>query len=152
MGHTVEDNLILASLPNLTQGGSLLNRKASGRLAKEWISTMDIRVPTKEAPVKELSGGNQQKTVLARWMATDPDLLILDKPTVGIDVATRNPIHQLMQILAARGMSILLMSDDPQELVHNAHRILLMERGRIAGEYLRGTINAETLRSTIQEL
>ncbi|MCA9066899.1 MAG: sugar ABC transporter ATP-binding protein, partial [Planctomycetaceae bacterium] len=86
-------------------------------------------------PVEELSGGNQQKVVLARWLASNPDILLLDEPTRGIDVATRQRIHQLLDSLAESGKTLVVVSSDMEELLAVCDRILVMSNGRLTGEF-----------------
>jgi simple sugar transport system ATP-binding protein len=106
---------------------------------------LNIKTPSGDLPAKSLSGGNQQRIVLAKWLAEKPDILILNGPTVGVDVGSKAEIHQLIQELANQGMGILLISDDIPELVRNCSRILLMRSGKITDEFARDKINADQL-------
>jgi len=93
-----------------------------------------IKAPNPDNAVRTLSGGNQQRVVLAKWMATQPKLLILDSPTVGVDIAAKDGIYEVVRELAARGVAILLISDEIPEVFYHAHRVLVMRRGRLVGE------------------
>ena len=96
-----------------------------------------------------LSGGNQQRVVLAKWLATTPRVLILDSPTVGVDVGARAAIFEIVRDLADRGMAILLISDEVPEVFHNADRILHMRGGRIAGEYRADDTSLDALEEVV---
>ena len=108
----------------------------SGR-SSEWsirMSTkLDIRLASINEPVSSLSGGNQQKTVLGRWLATDPKLLILDEPTHGVDVGAKAEIYELVRNLAREGQGIILISSELPEVLALAHRIVVMHEGRVTG-------------------
>jgi simple sugar transport system ATP-binding protein len=101
-----------------------------------------------ESPVQTLSGGNQQRVVLAKWIATNPKVLILDGPTIGIDIAAKFSIHETVRALAKQGLAILLISDEVSEVFQNTNRILVMHKGRLTGEF----VTAQTSPSAIQEL
>jgi simple sugar transport system ATP-binding protein len=100
-----------------------------------WIRDLAIKVGRPEDPVSTLSGGNQQRVVLAKWLATEPRLLILDSPTVGVDVGARAGIFRIVRQLAEQGLAILMISDEVPEVYANADRVLHMAGGRIVGEY-----------------
>jgi simple sugar transport system ATP-binding protein len=102
------------------------------RTARRWIDDLAIKAPNPENAVRTLSGGNQQRVVLAKWMATQPRLLILDNPTVGVDIAAKDGIYEIVRQLAVRGVAILLISDEVSEVFYHAHRVLVMRRGRLA--------------------
>ena len=100
----------------------------------DWIRALDIRVTDSSVAVQTLSGGNQQRVVIAKWLASGPKILILDGPTVGIDVMAKSAIHGIMRELARKGMGVLLISDEVAEVVANCNRILLMRSGRIRAQ------------------
>lgn len=104
-------------------------------LVKGWVERLAVKIGLPEDAVSTLSGGNQQRIVLAKWLATDPKLLILDSPTVGVDVGARAGIFRVAREAAAQGLAILLISDEVSEVLANADRVLHMANGRIAGEY-----------------
>ena len=99
-----------------------------------YVEDLRIKTPSLEAPAESLSGGNQQRVVLGKWLATNPRIFILDGPTVGIDIASKSEIHQLIKNLAKEGMGIVVISDEINEVFHNCNRILVMKNGRIAAE------------------
>jgi rhamnose transport system ATP-binding protein len=100
-------------------------------LAEEYRSRLQVKAPSLTAPVKTLSGGNQQKVSLARWLATEPKILILDEPTQGIDVGAKAEIHQQMGELASAGMAILMISSELPEVLGMSDRIAVMHAGKI---------------------
>ncbi len=99
--------------------------------------------------MRELSGGNQQRVVLAKWLATAPAILILDSPTVGVDVGAKEGIYQIVDKLAARGIAIILISDEVEEVLHQTHRILVMLGGRITASFDPATVSEKELREVI---
>ncbi len=129
---TVERNISLASLKVLSRLG-LINFGSEGRLAKRFIGQLAIRTPGPGQVVSALSGGNQQRVVIAKWLATNPRVLIVHEPTRGIDVSAKASIHQLIVDLARERVGILLISSDLPEVVGMSDRIVVMHRGRIAG-------------------
>ena len=126
-------NVIAASLPKQAWCGIHSPHRAT-RVASAAISKLDIKAHSPKSPVRTLSGGNQQKTLLARWLETNPELLIVDEPTRGVDIAAKHEIHALLARLAESGVGILLISSDAMELIALSDRILVMRAGRIVGE------------------
>ncbi len=129
---SVAANTTLAMLSRLGRGG-FLDRAAEEGIAAAYVARLAIKTPSIHAEVATLSGGNQQKVALARWLATEPQVLILDEPTQGIDVGARAEIHALMNDLAARGLALLMISSDLPEILGMSDRIAVMRAGRIAG-------------------
>jgi ribose transport system ATP-binding protein len=129
---TVARNISLASLKFLSRLG-LINFAAEGHLAERFIEQLAIRTPGPRQVVSALSGGNQQRVVIAKWLATSPRVLIVHEPTRGIDVSAKASIHRLIVDLARAGVGILLISSDLPEVVGMSDRIVVMHRGRIAG-------------------
>jgi rhamnose transport system ATP-binding protein len=125
----------------------LLDREAERAQAQRFVGEFAIRTPSIEAPVGTLSGGNQQKVALARWLATNPRLLILDEPTQGVDIGAKAEIHRLIRTLAADGLAILLISSELTELLGLAHRIGVMRGGRLVGELDHADATEERLMS-----
>ena len=126
-------NVSMVRLPALARAG-VVRRAPERALAQEQVNRLRIRTPGVEAPVRALSGGNQQKTVLARWLATRPKLLILDEPTHGIDVGAKAEIHALIRALARDGVAILLISSELPDVLELSDRILVMRAGHIVAE------------------
>ena len=130
---SVRWNISMVRLPWLSRGG-IVRRRQERMLVAEQVNRMRIRTPDVETPVRALSGGNQQKTVLARWLANRPKLLILDEPTHGVDVGAKAEIYQLIRELARDGVAILLISSELPEILQLSDRIIVMREGRVAAE------------------
>ncbi len=150
MPQTIADNTVISVLDKLTGPLGLINGARRAKTIERWIF-QELRVKTKTAdrPVQQLSGGNQQRVVLAKWLATDPRVLILDSPTVGVDIGAKAGIFQIVDALAARGLAILLISDEADEILHQSHRILVMRSGKIVGTYEPNRITEKELREAI---
>ena len=133
----VRENMSLASLKSEAAGGCLVNGKAEDQLAEEMVETLRIVTPGKEQEARLLSGGNQQKIVLAKWLALSPKVLLLDEPTRGIDIGAKEEIYSLVEKLAAKGMAVLFVSSELEEVMGLADRTLVMREGKITGGLLR---------------
>jgi ABC-type sugar transport system ATPase subunit len=133
MVRTVRDNIALAVLDGLSRFG-MVNRRAECRLAEKYISQLRIRTPSMGSLVQNLSGGNQQKVVLARWLARETDILVLDEPTRGVDVGAKAEIYSIIDELAAKGVAVLVISSELPEVLGIADRIVVMQDGRVSGE------------------
>jgi ABC-type sugar transport system ATPase subunit len=114
-------------------------------LARETIAKFSIRARGPNQIIRELSGGNQQKVVLGKWLSTEPRILIMDEPTRGIDVGAKAEIHQLMRKLAADGMAILMISSELPEVLGMSDRVLVMNGGRIVAGFGEGEASAEAV-------
>ena len=136
MNQTVADNILLPSLGR--HGRGLRGRRAGRRLVAELMELLDIRPRRPELKVSALSGGNQQKVILAKWLARRVDVLLLDEPTQGIDIAAKGQIHALLRDFAARGDGVLLSSSDLSELANLCHAVLALRNGRIVARIDRG--------------
>ncbi len=130
---TVRENIILA-LQAKTGTFKKLSRQKQNEIADRYIELLSIKTPTPETLVKQLSGGNQQKVILARWLATNPDFLILDEPTRGIDIGTKTEIQKLILELAEQGKSIIFISSEIMEMVRTCNRMVIMRDGEKVGE------------------
>jgi simple sugar transport system ATP-binding protein len=135
MDHSVKRNLIVTVLRTLLGRLGLLDSARTDGFVRSWISELGIKTPSADSPVKQLSGGNQQRVVLSKWMERGPRILILDGPTVGIDVKAKGEIHEIMRTLAGKGMGIIMISDETAEIVQHTSRFLLMKGGRITAEH-----------------
>jgi len=133
---SIEDNITITTLNQFLTGTGLIDENEMRGFAEKWTKELGVKVGQLEAPIKTLSGGNQQKVVLAKWLAVGPRLLILDEPTIGIDVVAKNSIHKMIKSLAAKGMGIILISDEVQEIIHNCHRAVVMNNGKIVYEFV----------------
>ena len=125
---SVRENLTLALLPRLTQSGQI-QRGRERELVERFIAALGIKTASMEQPIRELSGGNQQKVLLARWIATEPELLILDEPTRGVDVGAKLEIQAIIRDFVKKGFGVLLISSEFEELVEGADRIVVLQDG-----------------------
>jgi simple sugar transport system ATP-binding protein len=126
----------VASVIDRMKGKALfLSKPKMKDIISHWVSDLKIKTANVENPVQTLSGGNQQRVVLAKWLATQPKVLILNGPTVGVDIGSKNDIHDILRRLSDSGMAIVIISDDIPEVLNNCNRILIMRRGRIVGEF-----------------
>lgn len=141
---TVTRNLTLAIRDRLSRFGLLLSRDEN-RAAATWAGRFDVKASALDTVVGTLSGGNQQKAVLGKWLATDPSVLIVDEPTRGIDVGTKAEVHRLLSELAGRGMGILMISSELPEVLGMADRVLVMREGRITAEIDRADASSEAV-------
>lgn len=139
LSHSVRFNIGLPNLSQLLRWGILLLRRQEGRLARMAAERLQIRPPGPELLVENLSGGNQQKVVLAKWLAAQPRLLVLDEPTRGVDVAAKAEIYARMRELTQQGVGIVMVSSELPELLGMSDRILVFHEGRVSGETPRST-------------
>ncbi len=137
-------NMTLPILEQFTKHG-WIDREAERVTAQEFVHRLEVKATGLWQNAQELSGGNQQKIVLGKWLATQPKILILDEPTHGIDVGTKATIHQLMSHLASQGMAILMISSELPEIIGMSDRILVMHEGRLTGEFQRGEATQENV-------
>jgi rhamnose transport system ATP-binding protein len=134
MDMSVQQNVALASLGRLRKGG-LVRSAAERAFAADWAVRLNLKYGRLIDPVSQLSGGNQQKVVLAKWLGRKPTLLIVDEPTRGIDIATKAEVHRLLTDLAGDGVAILMISSELPEVLHVGDRVLVMREGRLAAEF-----------------
>jgi rhamnose transport system ATP-binding protein len=125
----------------------LIRGSEERRLGAEWSKRLQVKTGSQQYAVSTLSGGNQQKVVLAKWLATEPRLLIVDEPTRGIDVGTKSEVHRLLSDLAGRGIAILMISSELPEVLGMADRVLVMREGRITAELTRVEATPESVMS-----
>ena len=128
---SIGHNIVTGVIRQLAGAAGVLPLRGVDAAQRHWVDQLRIVTPSHELPVQSLSGGNQQRVVLARWMATRPRILVLNGPTVGVDVGSKAAIHDLIRSLADEGISVLVISDDLTEVVHTCDRVLVMKRGRI---------------------
>lgn len=141
---SVRENIVLPIIPRLTNRG-VVQRKKEINIATEFIKRLRIVTPSIEQKVKFLSGGNQQKTMLAKWLASNARVMIFDEPTHGVDVGARREIYELMNQLTRRGMGIILISSDLEEVLGMSDRILVMRAGSIVTESKRGEVTKKDI-------
>ena len=131
---SLADNISLPNTDRITSLGTILRRKKTN-LAEEYVEKLSIRPPLINRPIQNFSGGNQQKAVIAKWLATDPKLIILDEPTRGVDVGAKSEIYSLVNELTRTGVGIVFVSSELPELLGVCDRILVVHEGRITGEF-----------------
>jgi rhamnose transport system ATP-binding protein len=144
MDFSIERNIALASLDELRRGG-LIPRGAERRFARDWALRLQLKYGRLTNPVWMLSGGNQQKAVLAKWLARKPTLLIVDEPTRGIDVSTKAEVHRLLSELAAQGVAVLMISSELPEVLGMADRIVVLFEGRVMREFARAEATEDAI-------
>ena len=149
--HSVQTNIDLPNLDKLSQRG-FIDFAGSDALADDSIKQLRIRTDGRRAPVRSLSGGNAQKVVIAKWLATEPDILILDEPTAGIDIGSKSEIVTLIRSLARSGKAILVLSSELQELLAACDRILIMSEGRIVRDIARKELDDPGQVDTVDSL
>jgi ribose transport system ATP-binding protein len=148
MGMSVRHNLILAKLKEMS--AILFRSKTEKRVIDEYIRKLDIKLADVAQPLSELSGGNQQKVIMAKWLALRPDILILDEPTRGIDVGAKDEIYKIMREYAAMGVSILMISSELPEIMGISDRVMVMREGRVTlKKPIRDTDSQEILAAAI---
>lgn len=134
LAQSVERNVVAANLLNLRNRFGLVSLRRLIEHASHRLTELGVTFSSRRIPVKTLSGGNQQRVVLAKWLATKPEILILNGPTVGVDIGSKQEIHKMFQQLAANGIGIIMISDDLPELAQNCNRILILSKGRLSHE------------------
>jgi inositol transport system ATP-binding protein len=140
----VRDNMTIASLSKYEKRG-FLNKRLIDATCKQEKSRLDIKTPSMDQLIKFLSGGNQQKVLVSRWLLTSPDILILDEPTRGIDVGAKAEIHRLMSKLAQDGKAIIMISSELPEILGMSDRILVMHEGKVGGIFERRVATQESI-------
>ncbi|MBU3811840.1 MAG: sugar ABC transporter ATP-binding protein [Candidatus Niameybacter stercoravium] len=144
VGETVEENVSLASVDRFTKYG-FTNFKTITKLTNDYISKLAIKTPSSRQTVKNLSGGNQQKVVIAKWLLRDCDVLIFDEPTRGIDIGAKSEIYNLLSELVQEGKSIIMISSELPEILRMSDRVIVMCEGRVTGELAIEDANQETI-------
>jgi len=144
MDFSIERNIALASLDTVRRGG-LIPRGAERKFARDWAVRLQLKYGRLSNPVWTLSGGNQQKVVLAKWLARKPTVLIVDEPTRGIDVGTKAEVHRLLSELAAQGVAVLMISSELPEVLGMADRIVVLFEGRVMREFARAEATEDAI-------
>jgi simple sugar transport system ATP-binding protein len=142
---SIGKNIVASSVRKLETIVKVLDKGKIKNQIKQWVKSLNIATPSADLPVNSLSGGNQQRVVIAKWLARNPRILILNGPTVGVDVGSKSDIHAIIKSLSAQGMGVIMISDELPELMQNCNRILLMRRGLLAGEFMAGQISENDL-------
>lgn len=145
-------NIVSAAINGFRRLLGFLQRGEIRKSVQNEISKLDIKIDSIKDPVSSLSGGNQQKVVLAKWLITHPKVLILNGPTVGVDIGAKSAIMQILRDEAARGIGVLLISDDIPEIASVCNRVLVMRRGRLVDELIKDQVNENDISKAIQEV
>ena len=142
---SVEENICFPILPQLSEKFGIIDRKRSSEIGTEYIQKLAVKTPSNHARVMNLSGGNQQKVSVSKALATEPQILILDEPTRGVDVGAKSEIHRIISNLAKSGKSIIMISSDLPEIIGMSDRVLVMKDGRKQGELQRSECSQEKI-------
>jgi rhamnose transport system ATP-binding protein len=140
----IRENVTLASIGQHLKG-LFLNKASEQDATRKLGARLDVRAAHWEQKLQELSGGNQQKVVIAKWLAAKPKVIILDEPTTGIDVGSKAAVHDFIGELAEEGLAVILISSELPEIMGLSDRVIVMKEGRIAGEFARGKWSAEAI-------
>lgn len=144
LDRSIQDNTVSASIQKYLVKGKL-DYAEMYKVTEEWIRKIGCAAPSPTPDIRTLSGGNAQKMVIAKWLNTNPDLLILNGPTVGVDVGSKSDIHKILHDLASKGVGIIIISDDLQELIQNCNKIVVMKNGKPSGELEASDLDEITL-------
>jgi ABC-type sugar transport system ATPase subunit len=135
MNFNIRENITISFLNKISKYGYILSSKEK-EFTNEFIPRLNIKPANLETPVITMSGGNQQKVAIAKWLITEPDILIMDEPTRGIDVGAKAEIYKLIKILAEQGKGIIFISSELPEILLVSDKILVMNKGKLVGEFL----------------
>ena len=141
---SIRDNTTLPCLRRISRHGVISGQKEED-VTKRYQETLRIKTPSNQQLVKNLSGGNQQKVVLAKWLAMDPEVIIFDEPTRGIDVGAKQEIYDIMNDLANQGKCIIMISSDMEELIGMSDRVIVLCKGRMAGSLSKDEVSQESI-------
>ena len=149
MAQSVTANTVVTVLRDLARKFGFVDQRRRDETVQNWISNLSVKVSDPTNPVGSLSGGNQQRIVLAKWLATKPRLLILDSPTVGVDIGAKDGIYAIVRRLAEEGIGVILITDEIPEAYYHCHRVLVMRGGRISGDYRPAQMTEAALQDTV---
>jgi ribose transport system ATP-binding protein len=145
LNRNIVENTVLASYQKFVIAGIAVDLKKAGQTAKNMVDELNIVTPSVNQVVNNLSGGNQQKVVISKWLVRDSEILIFDEPTRGVDVGARSEVYKLMNTLAKQGKSIIMISSDLPEILRMSHRVVVMCEGRVTGELNAGEATQEKI-------
>jgi len=145
LGMTVRDNITMAILRRISGLLGAVSQRKENDIAKHYVDALSVITPSLTQTVRNLSGGNQQKVVLAKWLSTEPKVLIMDEPTRGIDVGAKAEVHALMSRLAQQGIAIIMISSEMPEIIGMSDRVIVMCQGRVTGEFKRDEFDQEQI-------
>jgi len=139
---TVKENITMPGLSKISKFGSVIDNSKEKEIVDGYIKSLNVKTPSMNQIIQSLSGGNQQKGIIARWLLLNPDILIMDEPTRGIDVNAKSEIYNLMGDLVENGVSIIMISSEIPELISMSDRIMVMREGKVSG-FLEGEEKVE---------
>jgi inositol transport system ATP-binding protein len=142
---TIKENISIVNLDDFCHLGHIINRQQEKKEADEQIKNLNIKTPSRDQMVNSLSGGNQQKVVLSKWLLGNPDILILDEPTRGIDIGAKAEIYKMINLLAGDGKAIIMISSEMPEILGLSDRVIVLHEGEITGEFTRNEFNQERI-------
>jgi ribose transport system ATP-binding protein len=145
LGMDVRANIGLTAMARFSDRLGRIDEAALGQVAQDYIAQLAIRTPSDAQEVRLLSGGNQQKVVIAKWLATKPRVIILDEPTKGIDIGSKAMVHEFMAKLAAEGLAVIMVSSEIPEVLGMSDRVIVMREGRIVAELWDEAMTPESL-------
>jgi simple sugar transport system ATP-binding protein len=145
LDQSIADNVVAGSLDMHRARFGLLDRARLRTTITNFFSALRIKAASVEAPIRSLSGGNQQRVVLGKWLARNPHILILNSPTVGVDVGSKHEILEMLRAKGREGLGVIVISDDVPELVAVCHRVLVVRRGRITDELVGDRLTEEVI-------
>lgn len=131
---SIGDNIIVSEIDSLRKSGGIYDKQKADSEKQFWVDELEIKTPDHKNAASTLSGGNQQRIVLSKWMAVKPDVLILNGPTVGVDIGSKHDIHAILQKQAKAGMAVIIISDDLPEILENCSRIMVIKEGQFVAE------------------
>ncbi len=146
---SIEDNLIAAFMEPVQTAGGLLSTHRVQEHVDHWLTELTVQASHRSDAIKTLSGGNQQRVVLAKWLSREPKVLVLNGPTVGVDIGSKETLHKKLRELADNGLAVLMISDDLRELATHCDRVLVMHRGQIASELSSGELTEDALSQSL---
>lgn len=149
MEQSINDNIISTVLERLKTPLQLLDKSKADKVVSDLVEQLAIKIGSVHLPVNTLSGGNAQRVAIAKWLAINPKVLILDAPTVGVDIANKAGIYQIISALSQKGIAVLMITDEIDEAFFNSHRILVMRKGEITAEFLPGQTTEAALAEVV---
>lgn len=136
MQESIHNNIISTIFNKITNKINLINKTISYQKSNQLIQSLKIKVSNSDLPVNTLSGGNAQRVSIAKWLAISPQIIILDSPTIGVDIANKEEIFNIIKELIIKGISVIFVTDEIEEAYYNSHRILIMKKGKLLTNYI----------------
>ena len=151
LNKSISSNIYVSVLDKCKKAFGVSDKQKLKETGETWVKNLSIKTPDAENLVSTLSGGNQQRVVLAKWLARNPKVLILNGPTVGVDIGSKSEIHKVVRNLANSGMAVIIISDDIPEVLTNCNKVAVMKKGRIVGQYSSKDLTNESLAAMLTE-